>query len=362
MNALKVSHGILDIAPYVPGRDRAEGGRRVIRLASNETPLGASPLAIDAFRRCADRLHRYPDGGARELREALGAHHGLDLARIVCGNGSDDLLGLLATAYSGPGAEVIVSEHAFAIFGIAARAAGARPVTVPARALGADIDAMIARAGADTRICYLANPNNPTGTCVPAAALARLRAGLPDHCLLVIDAAYAEYMQDDDYADGTALVDAHDNVVMTRTFSKIYGLSALRLGWLYAPPGVVDVLNRIRMPFNVNHAAQAAGIAALEDTAFVARAVAHNAEWRPWLEREMASLGLTVHPSAANFVLAEFPGRPGRDSAAANAFLLRRGIIPRPLAGYGLPQCLRFSIGLAEENPLVIDALGDFLG
>lgn len=361
MSALEVQPGILDIAAYVPGRDKADGGTRVVRLASNETPLGTSPRAVEAYRRCADRLFRYPDGGAGALREAIGAHHGLDPARIVCGNGSDDLLNLLATAYSGPGDEVMFSEHAFAIYRIVAQTAGATPVAVPETALRADVEAMVARAGPETRICFLANPNNPTGTYLPAAALARLRAGLPESCLLVIDAAYAEYMRQDDYADGAALVDAHDNVVMTRSFSKIYGLSALRLGWLYAPPAVADVLNRIRMPFNANHPAQAAGIAALEDTAHIARAVAHNERWRPWLERELAALGLDVHPSAANFVLPEFPEAEGRDAAAAYAFLLARGIIPRSLASYDLPRCLRFSIGLADENRLVIETLGAFL-
>ena len=361
MSALKVSRGVLDIAPYVPGRARATGGARTIRLASNETPLGASPRAVEAYRRGAGSLFRYPDGGAGALREAIGAKHGLDPARIVCGNGSDDLIGMLANAYAEPGDEAMFSEHAFAIYRIAAQVAGATPVAVPERGLAADVDAMIARAGPDTRICFLANPNNPTGTWLPAAELARLRAGLPDHCLLVVDSAYAEYMREADYADGAALAGAHDNAVMTRTFSKIHGLAALRLGWLYGPPDAVDALNRVRPPFNVNAPAQAAGIAALEDTAFVARAVAHNDEWRPWLEREAAALGLVVHPSAANFVLLEFPGEPGRGAAAAYDFLLRRGIVGRTLANYGLSRCLRFSIGLADENPLVIEALADFL-
>ena len=369
MSALRVPSGILDIAPYVPGRSRADGGERVVRLASNETPLGTSPRAVAAYRECAGDLHRYADGGAAALREALGARHGLDPARIVCGNGSDDLLALLAMAFSGPGAEAMFSEHAFAIYRIAAQIAGATPVAVPDRGLGADVDAMIAHAGPDTRLCYLANPNNPTGTYLSGAELARLRDGLPDHCLLAIDSAYAEYLHPGgfaDYDDGSALAAAHDNVVMTRTFSKIYGLSALRLGWLYAPPGVADVLGRVRMPFNVNGPAQAAGIAALEDTGFVARAAAHNAEWRPWLEREAARLGLVVHPGAANFVLLEFPdpdpgGDPGAGAAAAYAFLLKRGIIGRALGGYGLPRCLRFSIGLADENRLLVEALAAFL-
>ncbi len=365
MTALKVSPGIMDIAPYVPGRSRADGGTRIVRLASNETPLGTSPLAEDAYRRCAGELHRYPDGGTVALREAIARHHGLDPDCIICGNGSDELLYMLAAAFSGPGDEVIFGAHAFAIYRIAAQVAGARPVAVPEQGLTLDVEALIAAAGPDTRLCFLANPNNPTGTYIPASALARLRDGLPDHCLLVIDAAYAEYMPSsghDDYTDGADLVAQSGNVVMTRTFSKIYGLSALRLGWLFGPSDVVGVLNRVRSPFNINRAAQAAGIAALEDTEFVDRAVAHNARWRPWLESEMARLGLVVHPSAANFVLVEFPETPGRDAGSAYAWLLRNGIIPRAVGDYGLPSCLRFSLGLEEENRMVIDALGEFMG
>ncbi len=291
MSGLRVARGVLDIAPYVPGRSSATGGARTIRLASNETPLGASPLAVEAFRRCAGELHRYPDGSAAALREAIGARHGLDPARIVCGNGSDDLLYLLAAVFTEPGDEALFTEHAFAIYRIAAQAAGAAPVAAPERNLTADADALLARAGPNTRICYLANPNNPTGTYIPAAELARLRAGLPEHCLLVVDAAYAEYMRGGDYSTGAELADSYGNVAVTRSFSKIYGLSSLRLGWLYGPPAVVDALNRARAPFNVNRAAQEAGVAAVGDAAFVARAAAHNDEWRPWLERETAALG-----------------------------------------------------------------------
>lgn len=360
MTKLKVSPGILDIAPYVPGRQTA-GGDRLIKLSSNETPLGTSPLAIAAYQRLAGELHRYADGDCRKLRAAIGQSRGLDPARILPGNGSDELISLLASAFAGPGDEVLITEHAFAMYRIAAQAAGATPVAAPERALTADIDALLERAGPKTRICYLANPNNPTGTCVPAGELKRLRAGLPEHALLVIDSAYAEYLRRNDYADGTELVDGHDNVVMTRTFSKIYGLAALRLGWMYAPTAVIDVLNRIRGPFNVNAPAQAAGIAALDDTAFVDDAVAFNDTWRPWLESEIAALGLTVHPSAANFVLVEFSREPGRDAAAADEYLIARGIIARRLQMYGLPNCLRFSLGLEDENRFVVDTLAAFL-
>jgi histidinol-phosphate aminotransferase len=247
MSKLKVSPGILDIAPYVPGRQTAGGGR-LIKLSSNETPLGTSLLAIAAYKRLAGELHRYADGDARALRQAIGRRWGLDPARILCGNGSDELISLLASAYAGPGDEVLITEHAFAMYRIAAQAAGATPVAAPERALTADIDAMLERAGPNTRICYLANPNNPTGTYVPPGELSRLRAGLPEHALLVIDAAYAEYLRRNDYADGVELVDGHDNVVMTRTFSKIYGLAALRLGWMYAPAPVIEVPSSARSP------------------------------------------------------------------------------------------------------------------
>lgn len=361
MSKLKVSPGILDIAPYIPGRSTAEGGKRLIKLSSNETPLGTSPLAVKAFKRVADDLHRYPDGTSLELCDTLAARHELDATRIVCGNGSDELIGLLAAAYAGPGDEVLFTEHAFAIYKIATQANGATPVEVPEDGLTANVDTLLERAGPNTRICFLANPNNPTGTYIPKDEVRRLRAGLPEHTLLVLDSAYAEYLRRDDYSDGAEMVDSHDNVVMTRTFSKIYGLSALRLGWMYAPRTVVDVVQRIRAPFNVNAAAQAAGLAAVNDTEFVERAVAFNQEWMPWLEHEFAKLGLTVPPSSANFVLVEFPDAPGRTAGDAYQYLLARGIVPRRLDNYGLPKCLRFSLGLEDENREVVETVKAFL-
>ncbi len=361
MSKLKVSPGILDIAPYIPGRSTADGGKRLIKLSSNETPLGTSPLAIEAYKRLAGELHRYPDGASYELRDALAAHHGLDAERIVCGNGSDELIDLLATAYAGPGDEVLFTEHAFAIYKIATQANGATPVAAPEAGLTADVDALLDHAGPKTRLCFLANPNNPTGTYIPADEVRRLRAALPEHTLLVLDSAYAEYLRREDYIDGVEMVDGHDNVVMTRTFSKIYGLSALRLGWMYAPREVIDVVNRIRAPFNVNAAAQAAGVAAVQDTAFVERAVAFNEHWMPWFEREFAALGLIVHPSSANFVLVEFADTPGQSAEDAYLFLLARGIVPRRLDNYGLPKCLRFSLGLEDENQEVVAVVKSFL-
>ncbi|MBL28430.1 MAG: histidinol-phosphate transaminase [Rhodospirillaceae bacterium] len=352
--------GILDIAPYIPGKSKAAGGGRVIKLSSNETPLGPSLKAIAAYREAGDSLHRYPDGGSEVLTQALGRHYGLDPRGIVCGNGSDEILALLARAYAGPGDEVLYTEHGFLVYPIAALSAGATPVAAPETDLTADVDTLLARVTERTKLCFIANPNNPTGTYISAEALQRLRDGLPDEAVLVVDSAYAEYVTRNDYTAGAEMVEAGDNVVMTRTFSKIFGLAALRLGWAYCPPAIADVLHRTRGPFNVNAAAQAAGLAALGDVAFTDAARRHNDIWRPWLEEAIARLGYRVRPSVANFILVEFPREAGRDADAAFAFLMERGIIPRQIGGYGLPHCLRFTVGLEEENRAVVAALSEF--
>lgn len=352
--------GILDIAPYIGGDAKIPGVQRVIRLASNESALGPSPRAIAAYRALAEEIHRYPDGGAIELRQALGRHYGLDPDRIVCGSGSDELIGLLVRAYAGPGDEVLFGRHGFLMYPIAAMASGATPVMAPERNLTFDVDAVLARVTPRTRLVFIANPNNPTGTYIPHAELKRLHAGLPPDVLLVIDSAYAEYVRRNDYDPGTELVDAAGNVVMARTFSKIYALGGLRLGWVYCQPAIADVLHRVRNPFNVNAAAQAAGIAALEDVAAIDRARAHNDIWRPWLERELMALGLTVNPSVANFVLVRFPPPP-HDAAAAFSFLQSRAILTRKVAAYGLAEWLRITIGTEEEMRAVVAAVRDFL-
>jgi histidinol-phosphate aminotransferase len=356
-----VRPGILDIAPYVGGEAGLAGQQRVIRLASNESPLGPSPQAVAAYRALAGELHRYPDGGAHALREAIGRQFGLDPALVVCGAGSDELIGLLTRAYAGPGDEVLYSRHGFLMYAIAAKSVGATPVAAPERDLTADVDALIAAVTARTRILFLANPNNPTGSCLSADAVNRLRAALPDDVLLVIDAAYAEYVGRNDYDPGIAAVDAGDNVVMLRTFSKIYGLAALRLGWAYCPPAVADVLNRLRGPFNVSAPALAAGVAALADVEHTRRARESNDRWLPWFRDQATALGLTAWPSAGNFVLLGFPGDPARGADAACRFLNDRGIIPRRMAGYGLPDCLRVTIGGEAEMRPVVDALAAFV-
>jgi histidinol-phosphate aminotransferase len=353
--------GILDISPYVGGDSTADGHDRVIRLASNENPLGPGPRVAAAFAAVREELHRYPDGAAAALRAAIGEAEGLDPARIVCGAGSDELISLLVRAYAGPGDEVLHSAHGFLMYALAAKAAGAAPIAVPERDLTADVDAIIARAGAKTRLVFLANPNNPTGSYLDGAALRRLRVGLPDHVLLVIDAAYAEYVTVDDYESGAALVDEFDNVAMTRTFSKIYGLAALRLGWAYCPAAVADVLNRVRGPFNVCQPALAAGVAALGDRAHAELSRRHNARWRDWLAEQMTDMGLHVYPSVGNFLMVRFPAEDSRAAPAAVSFLKENGILVRGMAGYGLPECVRITIGNEAETRDVAAALARFM-
>jgi histidinol-phosphate aminotransferase len=354
--------GILEIAAYVGGEGTLAGQNRIIKLSSNEGALGPSPRAIAAYAAEACMIHRYPDGGAEALRAAIGAAFGLDPQRIVCGAGSDDLLCLLTQAYGGPGTETIVTEHGFAMHSIYARYAGSTVVVARERNLTADVDAILAAVSPRTTLVLLANPNNPTGTMLPWAEVARLRRSLPSHVLFVLDAAYAEYLDDPRCTAAIALVDAPGaNTVMTRTFSKIYGLGGLRLGWAYAPAAIADVLNRIRSPFNASRPAQAAAIAALADTAHVEAARAHNALWRPWLAARLAALGIPVHGTEGNFVLADFAAA-GRSAAEADSALRARGIIVRAMGGYGLPGCLRITIGTEEEMEAVAEAIAAFIG
>ena len=357
--------GLMEITPYVGGESGLSGQDRVVKLASNEGALGPSPKAVAAYRRIGEDLHRYPDGGCGDLRRALGQLHGLEPDRMVCGAGSDELISLLCRAYAGPGDEIMHTAHGFLMYAISAKSVGATPVSVPeARletGLTADVDALIGRVSAKTRILFLANPNNPTGTYLPADQVRRLREGLPDRVLLVIDAAYAEFVTQNDYSTGVELVDGGENVVMTRTFSKIYALGGLRLGWAYCPPAVADVLNRARNPFNVTSSAQAAGLAALGDVAFVDTARAHNDTWRLWTTEQVRRLGLKTPPSYGNFILLEFPGAPESGAHAADAFLRKQGVIVRRMDAYGLPDSLRISIGREAEMRKFVDALSAFV-
>jgi histidinol-phosphate aminotransferase len=352
--------GVMRIEAYVPGRSAASGVAKIHKLSSNETPLGPSPKAVEAIR-AGTHFELYPDGSATKLRQAIGAKYGLDPGRIVCGSGSDELLSLVAHAYVGPGDEGLYTAHGFLVYRIAILAAGGTPIVAEERNHTADVDAILAKVTPRTKVVFLANPNNPTGTYLSFEAVKRLHAGLPPRVLLVLDAAYAEYVRRNDYASGLELVATAENVVMTRTFSKIYGLASLRLGWLVGPAHVVDAINRIRGPFNVNGPAMAAGIAAIEDEAHLAKAVAHNERWLEWLTGRIEALGLAVTPSVGNFLLIHFPSDAGRTAKEADAFLTARGLILRRVDAYGLPGALRLTIGDEEANYLVVDALRDFV-
>ncbi len=351
--------GVLDIAPYVGGRASVPGAAKVHKLSANENPLGPSPAAVAAYTEARSNLEHYPEGSARVLREAIGATFGLDPARIVCGgDGSDELLKMLGNAYLRAGDEVIFTEHAFVIYKIITLANSAVPVIVPEKDLRADVDAILAAVTPKTRIIYLANPNNPTGTYLPHSEVRRLHAGLRPDILLVIDAAYAEYVRRNDYESGIEMVANFNNVVMTRTFSKL-GLGGLRVGWAYCPAHVADALNRIRGPFNVSMPQQLAAAAAVKDRAHIDMSVEHNARWLAWLTEEIRKLGLRVDDSVGNFMLVHFADKKTAD--AADAFLSSRGLILRAVGNYGLPQCLRLSVGTEEANRLVVKALAEFM-
>jgi len=352
--------GILDISPYVGGDSKVAGVERIIKLASNEGAFGPSPKAITAMQSASETVHRYPDGGALKLRQAIAKRYGLDADRIVCGAGSDQLLSLLTYSYAGPGDEVLYTEHGFLIYPIAAKAAGATPIKAPETNLKTDVEALLNAVTDKTRIVFIANPNNPTGTYLSHAELTMLRAGLPEDVLLVIDAAYAEFVGRNDYTAGTELVDAGQNTVMTRTFSKIFALGGLRVGWGYFPSEIADVLNRVREPFNVSSIGQAAAIASLEDLAFQEKCFEHNLTWIAKTQEALHELGIDTTASVGNFVLARF----GEVSTAEKAdnFLRKRGIIVRRVASYGLPDCLRISIGTADEMKAFISAMRDFTG
>jgi histidinol-phosphate aminotransferase len=350
---------ILTIHPYVAGESEIAGANRTVKLSSNEGAFGVPPSARAAIAEAASESYRYPDGGADRLRAAIGKRWDLDPARIVCGAGSDDLLYQFCLSYGGPGRDIIMSAHGFSIYHIAGTYAGSRVIKVPERNMAVDLDAMLAAVSPATRLIFLANPNNPTGSLVPAEDVARFRAALPPEVLLVLDSAYAEYVTHPAYDAGVKLVDATDNTVMTRTFSKIFGLGGMRIGWCYAPLAVVDVLNRVRGPFNVSVAAQAAAIAALSEPNWVETGRAHNAEYRPKLAAGIEAAGLKVWPSEGNFVMVDL--ETAETANAADAFLRNSGIIIRKIGGYGLPHCLRVTVGTAEECALVVDGFTEFM-
>jgi histidinol-phosphate aminotransferase len=351
--------GLDAIAPYLPGRSDAPRGVRPVKLSANESPLGASPKALEALKGETEKLAIYPDGGSRHLREALAEVHGIEAGSIVCGNGSDDLLHLLAQCYLGPGDEAVMSRYGFSVYPIVTRAAGAEIVFAEETDYTADVDALLGAVTENTKAVFLANPNNPTGTYVSGRDLWRLQAGLRPDVLLVVDSAYAEYATADDYDDAAALVRESENSVMVRTFSKM-GLARLRIGWMYGPERVIDAVNRIRGPFNVNGLAQAAGAAAVRDTDFTSRLCAHNAKWRDWLTAELLSNRLRVPPSQGNFILVLFPDEDGQRAPDAFAALFEKGLIVREVGVYGIPNGLRISIGDEASMRAVAEVLKSF--
>ncbi|MGJ8572488.1 MAG: histidinol-phosphate transaminase [Hoeflea sp.] len=354
--------GVMDIAAYVPGRETADGVAKVYKLSSNESPLGPSPKVAEAIAAKSANLALYPDGSAHVLRDAISRAYGLNPANIMCGNGSDELLGLLCQTYLAPGDEGLFTEHGFLVYKIQIMAAGATPVSVPdTDDLTADVDRILGAVTERTKLVFLANPNNPTGTYLPVSEVRRLHAGLPGHVILVLDAAYAEYVRRNDYEAGIELVSANANVVMTRTFSKIHGLAGLRIGWMYAHEAIIDACNRVRGPFNVNALAITAGAAAIGDRAHIERAVEHNETWLGRVVEAVDAMGLSVTPSVGNFVLIHFPTTPGKTAAEADEYLGKRGYVVRRVAGYGLPDALRMTIGSEEANLGVIDALKSFM-
>ena len=360
MNAPRPNPWISAINAYVPGSSKGAGGRPAVKLSSNENPWGASPLATEALIKAASASNRYPDGTAAALRARIAALHGLDPDRIVCGTGSDEILQLLPLIYCKPGDSVVYVRHGFMVYPIAAQRAGAVPLAAPDRAYTADVDQLLQTVRDDTRIIFIANPNNPTGTMIPADEMARLHAGLRPDILLVVDQAYAEYLDSPDPDGGLALAAKHENVLVTRTFSKIYGLGGLRVGWATGHPDIIRELNRVRTPFPISVPALAAAEAALDDQAFVARCRQWNREQRQRLEQAIHAFdnkGLKAVPSAANFLLLACPEEGPLSAERLQARLLEAGYVTRWLPGQGLPHALRISIGTAEETSGLIEAL-----
>jgi histidinol-phosphate aminotransferase len=353
--------GIMNISAYVPGKSKAPVGVKLYKLSSNETPLGPSPKAIAAYLSLSSKLELYPDGASINLRTAIAKQFGIHFDNIICGSGSDELLSFLAYTYLNAGDEGIFTEHGFLVYKIAILAAGGTPIMVKETNLTADVDAILNAVTPRTKMVFLANPNNPTGTYLPFDEITRLHNSLRPDIMLILDGAYAEYVQCADYDNGLQLALSSQNVVMTRTFSKIYGLANLRLGWMVASSSIIDDINRIRGPFNVNGAAMLAGIAAIEDQDHMNKALEHNTYWLPKITEALDGLGLKVTPSVANFVLVHFALEGKKTAEYADHFLTENGLILRAVAAYGLPHALRLTIGSKEANEKLIDVLTEFM-
>jgi len=359
MTILTPVPSIMKLSPYVQGQSSIAGVDDHIKLSSNESSHGPSPKAIEAYHACSTELNRYPDGSQQKLRDAIGKVYGLDADRIICGNGSEELILLMVRAYLQAGDEALMSENGFIMSNIHSIAQGAEVVIAPEKSYTVDVDAMLARVSSKTRFCTIANPNNPTGTYISDSEMRRLHAGLPENCLFLIDNAYAEYVDEADFVTGKAMVDEFKNVVMTRTFSKIYGLSGLRIGWAYCPEEIMGIVQRIRTPFNTNGPALAAAEAAVQDTVFTQDVKQHNASSLQRISSELSKLGIEVIPSVANFYLMKFDQESGKSGSEAATFLQARGIIPRPAGGSD--AFLRITVGLDHENDAVIKALQDYM-
>lgn len=358
MTKITPQPGIMDIALYQSGASHVDGVSNVVKLSSNENPFGPSDSAKDAFTKAAFELHRYPSADHSSLRHAIGEIHGVDPARVICGAGSDEIIAFLCQAYAGPGNEVIYTEHGFAMYRISALAAGATPVEVRERDRVTDVDSILAACTENTKLVFIANPNNPTGTMIGDGEVARLADNLPPQVLLVLDGAYAEYVEG--YDGGVRVIEQRQNVVMTRTFSKLYGLGGLRIGWGYGPQHVIEVLNRVRGPFNLSQAGIAAAEAAVRDTAWAEKCRTDNTRLRAWLAEALAGHGVPSDTSCANFILARFADQATAE--ACDEHLKSEGLIVRRVGGYNLPNCLRITIGDEPSCRRVAHAIGQFMG
>ncbi|MAZ76477.1 MAG: histidinol-phosphate transaminase [Micavibrio sp.] len=359
MFQFKTKKTILDIRPYVPGESKSDSTERLVKLSSNEGAFGPSPKAVKAMQEAATNMHRYPDGDANILRDAIAKKNNIDKKNIICGAGSDEIIMFLCQAFAGEGDEVLHSEHGFLMYSIYAKAAGATPVSAPEKDLIADPQALLDKVTDKTRLIFLANPNNPTGTYWTRQTVVDFHTRLPKNVILVLDSAYAEFVDDPDYTAGHDLVKQHNNIVVTRTFSKLYGLGGVRLGWGHASDEIIDILNRIRGPFNANRCAQAAGVAALNDDEFVQQSIEHNKKMLDWVSAELISLGLDVVPSQGNFVIVDFGDEERAEGC--RLYLKEQNIFVRQIGGYGLPTYLRISIGLEDEMKLALEAICAYL-
>ncbi len=355
---IKPKKSILDIKPYIPGKSGSKNNKKIIKLSSNETPLGTSAKALKILKESFS-ASRYPDGSSNNLRKLLAHKFKININNIICGNGSDEVLSLFAHCFSGPGDEVIYSKHGFLVYPIAIRAAGSKPISVPEKNYKADVNAILKKVTKKTKICFIANPNNPTGTYLTKKELIKLRKNLPNKCLLVIDSAYAEYVDEDDYTDGFDLVKKYSNVACTRTFSKIYGLAALRIGWAYSSKEIIELMNRVRLPFNLNTLGQKAAIEAIKDQAFVNKAKNHNKKWKPYIEKKLNQMGLETIPGVANFVLVKFKNE--KQANSCYTFLEKNNIYVRKISEYGLPNFLRITVGLKNENIILCKLILKFI-